>query len=586
MTLSILVTILTIVIMVFLFAFSRIKMDVIYISVMIVFAVFGVLDVKQSFGGFISNAVLSIAFLGIIVAAVRKTGGMKLVTKFICGKEAKPLGILLVRITTTASVISAFVSDGVLATVIFADVAKWCRDHDINPSKIILPMCHAITIGGLGTIIGASGNLLALDLYQDMTGETVNFFSPLLIAFPCCVVFVVMVYLLRNYAPDLPDTFKSILSSNKVVIEMLVPSDSPHIGKTLSDVVDLQKEGIRKVNQNSFDDDKAQSEDAEQFILGGDRIVLYGEYEKLLSLRERLGFVSSRDFVYDTKKYKHQKRVLQRAIIPSNSSLDNKAILDTNFEKENEVTLLALMRSGETIEDSPRTIVLRAGDMLTFEGRKLSWNNLSDDLLPYGDATEIENSNKKWLAFGILAIVIVGSATGLFSLSVGSGVAVLALGWLGCISHKAAWDNVPWSQLVMIAGSKSISTAIAVSGLATIVSNFIISLCGGTGVYVPLAFLVGLSHIMAQFIPSYAVISMLVPIGITLSNSIGVAPLPFVMGILFGAMMTFLTHFTAGHVAMAMPHGNYRMKDLLAYGWPFSLAMYVCIVFFCCLFYL
>lgn len=587
MSFSAIVTIFVICMVMYSSAFTRLKTDVIFISSLFILMATGVLNLDQSFGSLVSEGVLSLAFLTIIVAAVRKTGGMSLVTKIVCGKRNTTLGRLLLRVTSAASAVSMFVSNTVVATVFFADVAKWARDHNINPSKVILPTDYALTIAGLCTIIGASGNLLTLDIYHEMTGKTIHLFAPMMLALPCLLVCLLLILLLRRFAPNRPDAVKDTTTSQqRYVVEMLVPSDNSLIGMTFDEISELKNEGVRLVKLCRFDDEIISPIPSDEFVMGGDRLILYGNYKKLLELREQLGLVSSRDFVSKGKDYTRHKRLIQSAIVAPNSNLAGMCITDSDFEEKNGVTLLALMREGEELDESPRHISLKAGDLLSFEGRTLQWQNLHQDLLPYGEVIEVEQSNKKWIAMSALIFVIVGSALGLFPLSLGSCGAVLVLGATGCISYKTAWSNVPWGNLTMIAGSKAIGTALTVSGIASVAANFIYTLCGNDGVMLPVAILVGISIVLTQLVTATAVIAMLVPIGITFATNVGIDPLSVTLAILFGSTFTFLSHFTAGHMAMAMPHGNYRMKDLLLYGWPFTLAMYATTLFCFWLFYI
>lgn len=587
MTLPIFVTLAVICIVVYMMSFTRIHTDVAYLIALVMLSAGGVLSVGESFSGFVSNASLTLIFLAIIVTAVRRTGGMKLVTKIVCGKKDTPLRRLLMRVTSIAATMSMFVNDSAVATLLYADVAKWAREHGLNPSKIILPVAYAIGIGGACTLIGSSSNLIIMDIYADMTGGTVHFFEPMLVAFPCLVVCLLVMFLLTGRAPENAGALRDVSDTHgQMVLEMLVPADSPFVGEMIDGLEDFRRDDIRLVKLCRFDNEKLSPIPEGECLLGGDRLVLYGNYSKLLALRDRMGFVCSNDFVLDSKRYRNQRRTIQHAIVPSKSMLADCRIIDTDFESRHGVTLLALTRNGEMLEDSPRETVILSGDMLTFEGQALAWDSLHLDLLPYGDTVEFEQESKKWVAIGILAVVIIGSAMGLFSLSLGACVAVLALGACRCISHKQAWSSIQWGQVAMIAGSKAIGTAVAASGLAALASDAISTLCGGRGVILPLAVIIGLTVLLVQVVAAPAIIAILVPIGITLAVNAGADPMPFAIGVMLGACCTFMTSFTKGHIAQAMPHGCYRPKDLIRYGWPLTLVMYATIVVLCTLIYL
>ena len=62
-------------------------------------------------------------------------------------------------------------------------------------------------------------------------------------------------------------------------------------------------------------------------------------------------------------------RQLRTAYVTFGSSLIGKAIGKTSFEKDNGVVLVAVARSGNRIDQSPREVVLQAGDTLTEDRR-------------------------------------------------------------------------------------------------------------------------------------------------------------------------------------------------------------------------
>lgn len=567
-------------------SFTRIKTDVVYIAAIILFVTFDILSIKESFSGFTSDAALSLIFLSIIVTSVRKTGGMKHLMKIVCGKDDITMGGVLVRISTAASALSMLVNNVIVGTIFYADMARWARNHGINPSKIILPLAYAIGFGGVCTIIGSNSNLLTMDIYQEMTGNSMNVFATFPVAFPCLVILIGMTVLLRNTAPDIPDTNKELMNDRKIVLEMLVPSDSKYIGETIDRLDAAYTDEIRLIKICRFDEEIVMPISADEFIMGGDRLVFYGEYNKLLALRERMGFVCSRDFMLDSKKYKNSKRILQNAIVPTNSSLNGRCIVSSDFETRHNVTLLAMMRNGEMLDNSPRLTDIKAGDILMFEGDVLPWEQLSYDILPYGDTTEIERSDKMWITIAILAIVIIGSATGVISLVQASCIAVLLLGALGCISHKAAWNCIPWEQITMIAGAKAIGSAMAASGLAAIASDIILNVCGTNASFVSLAAITAIAIILGQLIYHSTIVALLVPIGITLASGINADPFVFTIAILLCSSCSFMTHLSSSHIALTMPHGNYNIRHLMRYGWPYTIAMYFFILLFCYIMYL
>ena len=103
------------------------------------------------------------------------------------------------------------------------------------------------------TVIGNSSNLIWSEMYTSITGNDMPFFAPLAACLACMVAGLVAIQLFRDRLTDhlnseeLADTFRDYC------VELIVPSDSPLWGKTLSEAGIFAGEDFYLVKIQAFD---------------------------------------------------------------------------------------------------------------------------------------------------------------------------------------------------------------------------------------------------------------------------------------------------------------------------------------------
>ena len=100
-------------------------------------------------------------------------------------------------------------------------------------------------------------------------------------------------------------------------------------------------------------------------LMGGDRLIFAGQIEDLVKLAEEMGFVCT-DYPVFSVSEKEEDRNFCIAYVRFESSLIGTRFSKISFEKDNQMTLVAVSRRGERIEQPPREVPLRAGDSLLF----------------------------------------------------------------------------------------------------------------------------------------------------------------------------------------------------------------------------
>ena len=137
------------------------------------------------------------------------------------------------------AVLSAFVNNTPIVVLLLPILVSVCLRAKTSPSKILMPMGFATLIGGMGTTIGTSTNLLVVSVASDLGLERFGLFD---FFYPAAIGGVVGLVYLWLVAPLLLPSRDIQLSDASPRLfdgRLQLPPESPAVGKTLSEAADL-----------------------------------------------------------------------------------------------------------------------------------------------------------------------------------------------------------------------------------------------------------------------------------------------------------------------------------------------------------
>ena len=257
--------------------------------------------------------------------------------------------------------------NAVNVVALFIDVVKiWARKLGTEPSRLLIPLSYAATLGGTCTLIGNSSNLVISGLYADQTGQSMNLFAPLLPGLFCTAVGICLVLVFRNMIPRRNSPETSFESTSDYTVELLVPTDNAAVGMTADEA------GLRNVRGGSlieivrFDKEIITPVPSDEFILGGDRLIYAGQINEILELKRTHGLAAADHHVYSINEI-DSNRKLRTAYVRFGSDLIGTSMSDNGFEHRTDMVLVAVARQGQRVQQQPREVRLEAGDTLLFE---------------------------------------------------------------------------------------------------------------------------------------------------------------------------------------------------------------------------
>ncbi len=231
-------------------------------------------------------------------------------------------------------------------------------------------------------------------------------------------------------------------------------------------------------------------------------------------------------------------------MISPSANLVGKNVKESRFRTQFGGAILAVSRNGEKINRKVGDIVLRGGDTLLIEASadfvKRHRYNRDFLLLSKLDESTLPNLEKAPVAIGLLGAFILVTVTGLLPLVTASLLLVIGLGVTGCISLEYAQRSIDIRVLMAIGASLALGFALQKTGLAESAADTIIRI-GGDNPYLNLLLLYVVTVIATELITNNAAVVLMFPIAMALSQSLEASLLPFVIAIMFGASMSFMT---------------------------------------------
>ena len=559
------ITIITVLAMFATLLLTKLRTDLVFLAAIGVLYVTGVLDAKDAFSGFSSTSVIVIGVLFVVVAGLTHTGVLQWIVKNLLGQPSS-YGKAVVRLMLPVAALSSFLSNTTVVAMFVGIVKMWSKKLGISPSKLLIPLSYASGMGGVCTLIGTPPNLIISGLYADETGKTMNVLATTIPGLFCLFVGVLSIIAMRKLLPNRKTPESAFEDTSEYTVELLVPSDNPCVGKTLGEAGLFHVNGGSLLEIFHFDEVPTPVTEGE-FILGGDRLVYAGQIADILELKNSHGLVSADHHVFSLDEV-DSHRQLRTAYVTFGSNLIGSTIAKRSFEKKNNMTLVAVARRGDRIDQSPRDVVLQAGDTLLFEcppRMNVDTDQLSSQL-HFFDSDQVVNIDGKTLVSTVIMIAMVAlSALNVMPLLQCAFIAAAAMLVMGCCTPDQAMKSVNWDILMVFACSVVLGVAIQQTGIAERMATGILDVCG-TNPLVVMTAICFVGTFLTEFISNTAAGAIFFPIMYETAEKLGYDPYPFLIALMISVSSSFATPIGSPTHMLVYGPGGYRFSDFMRIG--------------------
>ena len=559
------ITIATVLTMFTVLLFTKLRADVVFLGAIGILFVTGVLNAKEAFSGFSSTSVVVIGVLFVVVAGLTHTGVLQWIVKHLLG-QPKSYAKAVVRLMLPVAGLSSFLSNTTVVALFVGIVKMWSKKLGVSPSKLLIPLSYASGMGGVCTLIGTPPNLIISGLYADNTGQAMNVLATAIPGLFCLFVGVLSVIAMRRLLPDREAPEAAFESTSDYTVELLVPSDNEHIGQTIAEAGLNNVRGGSLIEIVHYDEVTSPVPD-DELIMGGDRLVFAGQIDEILDLKKSHALVNADHHVF-TMSEVDDNRQLRTAYVTFGSSLINTAIGNSSFEKDNNMILVAVARRGKRINESPREVVLQAGDTLLFEcppNVRMHTERLSSQL-HFFDSAEVPNIGVgTMISTTIMIAMVVLSALNVMPLLQCAFIAAMAMLVFRCCNVDQAMKAINWDILMVFAGSVVLGLAIQKTGIAERLAFGILDVCGTNPIVVMTA-ICFVGTFITEFISDTAAGAMFFPIMYQAAEKLGYEPYPFLIALMVSVSSSFATPIGSPTHMLVYGPGGYRFSDFMRIG--------------------
>ena len=561
------ITILTVLSIFIVMARSRVPAEVAFLSALTVLLVTGVVTEEEGMAGFGSEPVVVHAAFFVIIAGLMQTGVLYWLTKNVLGNPQNYHNALL-RLMIPTSILAALLNS-VNVVALFIDAVKiWSRKLSIAPSKLLLPLSYAATLGGMCTLLGNSSNLVVAGLYLNQTGKSLNVFEPLIPGVILTIVGVLMVMLLQNHIPPRESAEQSFETTSDYTVELLVPTDNAAVGETVADAGLYNVKGGSLVEIVRFDREIIMPVSKDEWVLGGDRLIYAGQINEILELKRTHGLAAADRHVWSINDI-DTKRRMRTAYVTFGSDLIGLSMTKCDFEQKNNVALVAVARQGRRVKGQPREIKLQAGDTLLLECPPKGEEQLERDnrrSLTFFDSHFVPQLGPKTITSAIiLVLMFIVSSFHMLPLMATTMLAAGLMMILGCCRITGVTKYIEWELLLILGATVVFSVAITKTGIADSIANQVLQLCGHNP-YIVMAVMCLLASLVSEFVSDVGASAVFFPIMYQQAELLGCNPMPFIMSLMLSVTISFASPIGSSTHMLIYGPGSFRFTDFARLG--------------------
>ena len=551
--------------------FTKLPADAVFLGGIAILFISGVLDAKEALAGFNNTSVVMVGALFIVVEGLVRTGVLHWMMRHLLGTPPT-WSRAIVRLMLPVAAFSSFLSNTTVVALFVNVVRLWARKLGISPSKLLIPLSYASGMGGICTLIGTPPNLIISGMYTERTGLHMNMFTPLVPGLFCLAVGVFAILALRRLLPDRKAPEDAFSNTSDYTAEFIVPSTCRHVGETVGEAGLIEVRGGQLLEVVGFDDEVISPVRADTPVVGGDRLIYCGAIDELLELRTTHGLINADKPVFSLAE-EDRSRQLKTACVRFGSALIGHTWSEHHLKGQTELTLVAVSRHGERLQDVPRQIKLKAGDTLLIEcaPHATTFGPEIEKALEFFDSDEVVTTGWGTFVSSLIMLAMVAlSALKIVPLLQSCFAAALAMVVFRCCSPRQAMKSINWSILMIFAGSVVLGSAIQKTGLAEALANGVVHLCGPHPLLVMCAVTLAATFI-TEFISNTAAGAMFCPIVYETATSLGCDPLPFLVALMIAVSSSFATPIGSSTHMLVYGPGGYRFTDFLKIGFWMNL---------------
>lgn len=543
----------------------------------------GILDVSDALSGFSNPATITVAALFMLSAGLVRTGVLESVA-LVLGRLAggSPLRLLLL-LALVVPLFSAFMNHTAIVVMLIPVILRICRDFDMAPSKLLIPLSYFSILGGTCTLIGTSTNILSAEYLRTHLsgGAPLGMFAFLPLGgfyVVCGVAFICTIgwRLLPTRGPLVG--LLPIARTAKFVTEIIVEPGSPLETRTVGEA--FKQQGLVRLIEIVREEIVTLGPAARDMrMMRGDALIIEGASkdiaEFLAHSGARLGHVveDDREVPMSTVEL-----LLAEAVVLPDSAFVGRTVSGLRLNHRFGVKVLAVQRRGRRHMRQIGALRLAPGDVLLLQAGAGGFDALRESqavLIVEGLEQAVLHKRRGVTAMAIMALVVALATLTALPIAVLAlmGVALMIL--TRCVRIDEALHSLDASVLLLIACTIPLGLAMTSTGMAGDLVHAFSHAAGGLPPVAQLSAFYLITSLTTDLLSNNATVVLMAPLAFEAAQRLGVHPQPFLMAVTFAASACFMTPIGSHANTIVLGPGGYTFRDFLRIGIPMNLLMWL-----------
>ena len=578
------------------FVINKPRMDAVALIMIVALPLSGIINVSESLAGFSDPNIVLIAALFVIGDGLVRTGVARRLGDWLTEKAGSSESRLVVMLMTVVCSLGSFMSSTAVTAIFIPVVLRTAQSTGASPGRLMMPLSMSALISGMMTLVATAPNLVVSSELERMGFEGFHFFAFTPFGLPILAMGILYMLVARRWlgsdsdvsehpqGPKLEEWIEEYQLADREH-RVMVTADSPLVGQTVSDMRLRETSGAKIVavaRGRTLLEPSASFKFAAGDVLLIDMLASDAEAERLRSTFALKPLPLHGNYFTD----RSQEIGMAEVLLPANSALVGKSLVETSFHDEYGLRVLGIRRDRDPITSGLESEELRIGDTLLVLGPWRAIRNLQShgrDLVVFNLPVELEQvlpvAGKALHAVLCLALVIGLMVTGLVPNVLAALIGCLLMGALGITDLTSAYRSIDWKTLVLIVGMLPFSIALQRTGGVDMLADALVEVIGGAGPRVVLASIFVITAILGMFISNTATAVLMAPVALAISVELGASPYPFAMTVALAASTAFMTPVSSPVNTLVVTPGNYSFGDFLRVGVPFAMiVMLFCVM--------
>lgn len=588
------------------FVWGKVRSDLVAICVALSLVLFGILTPEEALAGFSNPTVIMMGGLFIVGGGIFSTGLAKKLGRRILNLSGNNETLLFILIMATTSFVGAFVSNTGTVALMLPIVVSMARAANLSPSRFLMPLAFAGSMGGMLTLIGTPPNLIINDALINAGYESLSFFSFTPVGVLCIVVGTAALipltrWFLKGKSTEgnkhASKTLEQLAEEYKLAEELTrlqVTEDSKVKGGTVRELNVHGKYGVTVIeirrtssSHNTLMKKVTQFTVADIKLEVGDELYISGAEENVNKMAAETG-LRILEGEEKRKKLRFYDVGMAEILILPTSTLINHTIAEANFRSQFGVNVLGIRRHDQYFLRDRRSVRLNASDVVLVQG---PWKNISqlsaEDTQwvvlgqPLEQASRVTLDYKAPLAAFIMLLMVIAMAFDAIPIAPVTAVILAAVLMIltGCLRNvESAYKTINWESIILFGAMLPMSTALEKTGASTLISGSLVDTFGGGGPYVLLTAIYLCTSLMTFFISNTVTAVLMAPIALSAAQALGVSAVPFLFAVAVAASMCFASPFSTPPNALVMSAGSYKAIDYVKVGLPLQIVMAIVMI--------